>query len=145
MGSGLGSLAWGPWSGGPDLGALAAQTDRQNIPCILQDIVPLGPLPKKEEKTKKPRKEKEQGHDQRHQRCHSFFKSLNNLSQIGTKMGNGRKDIGRLGNMLHRGRSQLENERMNNTGETNGKHGRKKEKRKRRQVEVYDASQRGTQ
>ena len=37
----LGALAWGPWPGSPGLGALAW--------FILQDIVPLGPLPKKGE------------------------------------------------------------------------------------------------
>ena len=29
-------------------GQTARRTDGQNIPCILQDIVPLGPLPKKD-------------------------------------------------------------------------------------------------
>ena len=42
----LEALAWSPWPGVPGLRARGG-TDRQNIPCILQDIVPLGPLPKK--------------------------------------------------------------------------------------------------
>ena len=35
--------------GGKD-GRMYVRMDGQNIPCILQDIVPLGPLPKKDEK-----------------------------------------------------------------------------------------------
>ena len=60
-GPGIGALAWEPWPGVSGLGALVlgswpgalawgpwpVRTDGQNIPCILQDIVPLGPLPKK--------------------------------------------------------------------------------------------------
>ena len=53
-GPGLGDLAWGTWPGVPglediawklypgDLGAQDVRTDRQNIPCIIQDIVPVG-------------------------------------------------------------------------------------------------------
>ena len=72
-GPGLGALVWGPWPSSPCLGPWPGgpgpepwtgdpgsealtyrqtykwtyrRTDRQNIPCILQDIVPLSLLPK---------------------------------------------------------------------------------------------------
>ena len=50
-GPGLEALAWKPWPGGlgergTDLWT-GIQTSGQNISCNLQDIVPLGPLPKK--------------------------------------------------------------------------------------------------
>ena len=42
---GLG-LVWEAWARGP--GGTDVRTDGQNIPCILQNIAPLGPLPKKD-------------------------------------------------------------------------------------------------
>ena len=55
-GPGLGALACGPWPGGLGLWTLAMgpwfrgpiRMDKQNISYILQDTVPLGPLPKKD-------------------------------------------------------------------------------------------------
>ena len=51
---GLGRGAWA-WTRGPrpggygwTYGCTDVRTDGQNIPCILQNIAPLGPLPKKE-------------------------------------------------------------------------------------------------
>ena len=48
-GLGLGREAWAG-GGGTDVrtdGRTYGRTDGQNIPCILQNIAPLGPLPKK--------------------------------------------------------------------------------------------------
>ena len=56
MGPGLGALAGGPGQGAPARGLRGygrtyirtyGRTDEQNILCIQQDIVPLGPLLKK--------------------------------------------------------------------------------------------------
>ena len=47
---GLGGLGWEAWAGGGTDGHTDLRTDGQNIPCILQNIAPLGPLPKKRER-----------------------------------------------------------------------------------------------